>query len=238
MGLLQHDTNNVILDAVITDVGRAFLARNDGSFSLVKFAVSDDEVNYGIVRQFGRTVGKEKIEKNTPIFEALTGGQHAQKYRCVSLSNPNLVRLPRLEIVSGLTSGIVSLGRAIEKTKTLRFEQQILNEVSVDPELRDQVFLVEMNHLFLRVLGGEPDNVDSSQRATYLLTRDAAGTALQGSAVTFTVVVQAITDAQFDVFGHTASGGATKSVIRTNLRVSGLQSGAVREVQVNVSRTS
>lgn len=238
MGLLQHDTNNIIVDAVLTDVGRAFLARNDGSFSIVKFAASDDEVNYAIIKQFGRTVGKEKIEKNTAIFEALTNGQHAQKYRCVSLSNPNLVRLPNIRIISGLTSGIVSLGRAIEKVKTLRFEQQIVNEVAVDPELRDQVFIVEMNHLFLRIVGAEPDNVDGHQRATYLLTRDATGTALQGSSVTFTVAVQAITDAQFDVFGHTATGGATKGVIRTNLRVSGLQSGAVSEVQVNVSRTS
>ena len=46
MGFLQNDTNNIILDAVLTDTGREFLAKNDGSFSVVKFAVADDEIEY------------------------------------------------------------------------------------------------------------------------------------------------------------------------------------------------
>src|SRR5574343_1764818 len=98
MGFLDNSTNNIILDAVLTDVGRQFLARNDGSFSLHKYAFGDDEVNYGIISKYGRTVGKEKIEKNTPIFEALTNQSHAQKYRLISVSNPNLLRLPALSL--------------------------------------------------------------------------------------------------------------------------------------------
>jgi hypothetical protein len=98
MGFLQGDTNNIILDAVLTDKGREFLARNDGSFSIVKFAPGDDEVDYTIITKFGRTVGKEKIEKNTPIFEALTNGSLSQKYKLVSVSNPNLIRLPTRNI--------------------------------------------------------------------------------------------------------------------------------------------
>ena len=70
MGYLDHSTNNIIVDAVLTDIGREFLARNDGSFSIVKFALGDDEVDYTMIQKFGRTVGKEKIEKNTPVFEA------------------------------------------------------------------------------------------------------------------------------------------------------------------------
>ena len=70
MGYLDHSTNNIIVDAVLTDIGREFLARNDGSFSIVKFALGDDEVDYTMIEKFGRTVGKEKIEKNgLEIFE-------------------------------------------------------------------------------------------------------------------------------------------------------------------------
>ena len=87
MGFLDHSTNNIIVDAVLTDTGRAFLARNDGSFSIVKFALGDDEVDYTIIEKFGRTVGKEKIEKNTPIFEAQTSGNLALKHKLVSVSN-------------------------------------------------------------------------------------------------------------------------------------------------------
>ena len=70
MGFLDHSTNNIIVDAVLTDTGRAFLARNDGSFSIVKFALGDDEVDYTIIEKFGRTVGKEKVEKNTIFWKS------------------------------------------------------------------------------------------------------------------------------------------------------------------------
>lgn len=237
MGFIDNATSNILIDAVLTDVGRQFLARNDGSFSIIKFAASDDECNYNLIRQFGRTVGKEKIAKNTPIMEAQTVGALAQKYRLVSLSNPNLIRMPNITLVTGGTSNIVTMGRNLEKTKTVKFEQQIQNETEINPELRDQVFLVELSNLFLRVVNVEPDNVDGQQRATYVLTRDAATTALQGSSITFTLAVQSITDALFDVFGLTATGSTTKNTIKTIVRVTGLASGAVHEITVSISRT-
>ena len=79
MGFLDNSTNNIIVDAVLTDYGRQLLARNDGSFSIVKFALGDDEVDYLTIKKFGRTVGKEKIEKNTPVFEAQTNQNLALK---------------------------------------------------------------------------------------------------------------------------------------------------------------
>ena len=103
MGLLDQSTNNVILDAVLTDVGRELLARNDGSFNIVKFAFSDDEVDYTIIQKYGRTVGKEKIIKNTPVLEALTNGDISQMHKLLSLSTPTLIRLPSFALES-LTS--------------------------------------------------------------------------------------------------------------------------------------
>ena len=90
MGYLDNSTNNIILDAVLTDFGRQALARNDGSFRVAKFSLGDDEVNYGIITKYGRTIGREKIEKNTPIFEAQTNANLALKYKNVSISNPFL----------------------------------------------------------------------------------------------------------------------------------------------------
>ena len=34
MGFLDHSTNNIVVDAVLTDTGRRLLARNDGSFQI------------------------------------------------------------------------------------------------------------------------------------------------------------------------------------------------------------
>ena len=83
MGFLDHSTNNIIVDAVLTDLGRQALARNDGSFSIFQFALGDDEIDYTVIQKFGRTVGKEKIEKNTPIMEALTQGSLGLKNNIV-----------------------------------------------------------------------------------------------------------------------------------------------------------
>ena len=135
MGFLDHSTNNIILDAVLTDTGRKFLARNDGSFSIVKFALGDDEVDYSIIEKYGRTVGKEKVEKNTPVLEALTNGNQALKYKLVSLSNPNLIRLPGLELSGeGVSGTTITMGRNSNTTRTITVTQVIENEDSIDVE--------------------------------------------------------------------------------------------------------
>jgi hypothetical protein len=45
---LNHDSDTVIIDAVLTKRGRDLLSRGDGSFKITKFAVADDEVDYNL----------------------------------------------------------------------------------------------------------------------------------------------------------------------------------------------
>lgn len=237
MGFLDHSTNNILLDAVLTDAGRQALARNDGSFSVVKFALSDEEVDYTIIQKYGRTVGKEKIEKNTPVLEALTNQNFAQKYHLVSISNAFLIRFPILALNgTGVdsTGSTVSMGRITTKTTTLTISQTILNESTIDVELRDQAFIVEMNNNFLQVLKSRPVSIDGQQRAKYILTRAPVETAVGGSTLTFTLQVKSITDQQYQVFGSTGN----KNNITTYVRVTGVQSGAVKEFRVNIDKNS
>ena len=112
MGFLDHSTNNIIIDAVLTDRGRELLAANDGSFTVARYAFADDEVDYTIIKKFGRTIGKEKIEKNTPVFEAQTVASLALRYPIVSYSDPNLIALPTLELDTTLAT--------VEQNKPLR----------------------------------------------------------------------------------------------------------------------
>lgn len=237
MGFLQQDTNNIILDAVLTDTGRQLLARNDGSFSIIKFAPGDDEVDYTLIQKFGRTVGKEKIEKNTPVFEALTNGAYAQKNRCISLSNPNLIRLPSLSLAGGLgvdsTSNTVSIGTTTNRTRQLTVQQSIGGgETSIDVELRDQAFILSLDNRFLQVLSRAPDNIDVQQRATYILSRDATENSVGGSQVTFTIGVKAITESQFQIYGAKYN----KNLISTFVKISGVQSAAVKEFEVQINK--
>jgi hypothetical protein len=237
MGFLQQDTNNIILDTVLTDTGRQFLARNDGSFSVIKFAPGDDEIDYTLIQKFGRSVGQEKIEKNTPVFEALTNQSYAQKNRLISVSNPNLIRLPNLTITgTGVdsTNNIVSIGTTTVKNAQITVSQAIVNETSIDVELVDQSYVLEVSNLFLQVLQKVPDNVDGNQRAIYILTRDATTTPLGGSQVTFRIATKAITAAQFQVYGAKYN----KNLISTFARISGVQSGAVLEFSVQINQLS
>ena len=235
MGFLQQDTNNIILDAALTDTGRQLLARNDGSFSIIKFAPGDDEVDYSLIQKFGRTVGKEKIEKNTPILEALTNQSYAQKFRLISVSNPNLIRLANLEINGegvNSTTKVVSIGNTTVKRRSVTVSQNITNESSIDVELRDQSFLVEVSNQFLQIVGSTPASIDSKQRATYILTRDAGETSVGGSRVTFTLATKAITESEFQIYGASYN----KSLISTFVKISGVASGAVLELEIQISK--
>lgn len=236
MGWLDHSTNNIILDAVLTDVGREFLSKNDGSFSIVKFALSDDEVDYTLIRKFGRTVGKEKIEKNTPVFEALTNQNFAQKYRLISLSNPNLVRLPSLSLTGeGLdtTGTILSMGRTgSNRSRRVVITQTITDEDSVDVELRDQAFLVRLPNDLLQLSGATPDNIDQDNIASYLVTRDSTTTAVGGSQLTLDLTVKSIPDSLFTIRGLVQD----KSTISTHITIVGLQSGATLNFEVQIRK--
>tara|TARA_A100001011_G_scaffold50458_1_gene48398 strand:+ start:1732 stop:2427 length:696 start_codon:yes stop_codon:yes gene_type:complete len=230
MGFLDHSTNNIILDAVLTDTGRKFLSRNDGSFSITKFALGDDEVDYGVIKKYGRTVGKEKLEKNTPIFEALTNGNHALKYKLVSLSNPNLIRLPGLSLSGeGVSGNAVTMGRSSNTTRSITLTQTIDNEDSIDVELRNQAFIVTMNNVFLQIQGQAPDNIDFNNMATYLLLRDESVTSIGGSKVTLTLEVKSLTDNHFTIYG------GSDSKISSFVKVTGVQDGSVYDFQVQIS---
>jgi hypothetical protein len=243
MGFLDHSTNNIILDAVLTDTGRQFLSRNDGSFSLFKFALGDDEVNYSIISKYGRSVGREKVEKNTPIFEALTNQSQAQKFKLISVSNPNLVRLPQFSFtggsaVSGDTVTLYTTGgtRGLKTTETLTISQTLLNETFIDVELRDQTFLIDVPNLFLSINDGRisPNNVDNQQRANYVLTRTATSATTGGSEMSFSIGVKSLTQTMFDVYGT----GTSKDTIKTYVRVTGMQSGTVKDFAVNIKQTT
>ncbi|MFA5557182.1 MAG: hypothetical protein WDA29_08795 [Flavobacteriaceae bacterium] len=235
MGLLDQTTNSIILDMVLTDKGREALSRSDGSFSVVKFALQDTGVDYSIIQKFGRTIGMEKIEKNTPILEALTNGSLEQMHKLVSISNPNLIRLPNLVLTGegvDSTNNNISIGSTSAKSRTITIAQNVTNEASIDVELRDQVFIVEMANQFLQISGTTPDSVNNMQRAQYLLTRDAGETSIGGSRVSFTLTTKSITESQYQIYGTSSN----KNQIVTFLKVTGVQSGATIEFQATIDK--
>ena len=171
MGFLDHSTNNIIVDAVLTDTGREFLAANKGDFKIAFFSLSDDEVDYTIIEKFGRTVGKEKIIKNTPIFEAQTQSSIAQKHRMLSLPDPTVVRLPKVSIegTSGLSGNVVPFTTTTNTTRRVVFAQTIEGETKIPDGVSDTSFTVTVPDRFITVENKTPFNIESSTRvASYL----------------------------------------------------------------------
>ena len=234
MGFLDHASSNIIVDAVLTDTGRQFLAKNDGSFSIIKFAFADDEIDYSIIKKFGRVIGKEKIEKNTPIFEAQTNAGLALKYKNVSVSNPNLVRLPHIFLTAGSSSSsnnLISMKlNSVDATKSVTFTQQITGEPTIDVDLRDQEFMVKIPNIFLQIAGAT-GTVDRDGVAYYTITRNPTTTSAGGSIVGFTLELKSITSTQFLIYGLSTD----KTIINAVGSVTGLQSGAVSDFVISIS---
>ena len=51
------NSGDIILDAVLTDTGRARLAKGDGTFKIVKFALADDEIDYSLYQNSNHALG-------------------------------------------------------------------------------------------------------------------------------------------------------------------------------------
>jgi len=131
MGFLDHSTNNIIVDAVLTDVGREKLAAATSAENFVaSYAFADDEIDYTMIKKYGTIVGKEKIEKNTPIFEASTNAELGVKYYLSTSANP-IVAQPTM--AATLTNR--SLNRTTLETSltiSLTDSEQILNSLEYD----------------------------------------------------------------------------------------------------------
>ncbi len=89
------NSGDIIIDAVLTDTGRFRLAKADGSFKIVKFALSDDEVDYGLYDN-AATGSKDLEILQTPVLEAFTNNASSMKSKLISIPRNNILYLPVL----------------------------------------------------------------------------------------------------------------------------------------------
>lgn len=94
----QNNSGDIILDVVLTDEGRRRLAQGNNSFSIVKFALGDDEINYGLFELNQTTALQDLSILQTPILEAFTNNGSMMKSKLLSLANQNLLYLPVLRL--------------------------------------------------------------------------------------------------------------------------------------------
>jgi hypothetical protein len=230
MGFLDHSTNNIIVDAVLTDVGRKALSRNDGSFSIFEFALADDEVDYEIITKFGRTIGKEKIEKNTPVLEACTQGSLGVKYPLMSANNEFLFYLPKVSFVSGADDDLIEFTRGSNTiTKEIKLEAVTLDNNGIDDRILDTIFYVELNSLFLKIQSKTPDIIYTDNIAAYSCesTSDNAGKA---RIATLTIEMKSFSDSISTSYQADGSG-----YISTFIKFTGNNSGISKLLEAKIT---
>lgn len=107
------NSGDIILDAVLTDAGRKRLAKADGTFKIAKFALGDDEIDYGLYDK-NNTSGSAYYDVSllqTPVLEAFTNNTSILKNRLISIPQTNLLYLGLLKL-NNLNNTSISLSSA------------------------------------------------------------------------------------------------------------------------------
>lgn len=187
MGFINHATNNIIIDAVLTERGRELLSQNNGSFNITSFAFGDDEVDYSLISKFGMNVGKEKIEKNTPVMEANPNENLGLKYPLVTLSNPvaSTSHIPTIIRTDSTENAVISLVNINTSTADFSYKLSLRtyleNTDNIDlTGLVDSTFLIKMNDNLIRIEGAQPIDKDTNGVASYIVTTSNAGATFTG----------------------------------------------------------
>jgi len=99
MGFLDN-SSDIILDAVLTDTGRARLAKGDGSFKVAKWAASDDEIVYS---QYNKNHASGSAHYDleilsSPVLESFTNNTSTMKSKLITIPRTNLLYLPVIKV--------------------------------------------------------------------------------------------------------------------------------------------
>tara|TARA_R100000808_G_C2142745_1_gene150490 strand:+ start:32 stop:1048 length:1017 start_codon:yes stop_codon:yes gene_type:complete len=104
------NSGDIILDAVLTDVGRRRMAQ--GNFKITKFALGDDEIDYATYNKdhpSGSAYADLEILQ-TPVLEAFTQANATINYGLVSYSRNDLLYLPTIAMNSKMTELVAFTG--------------------------------------------------------------------------------------------------------------------------------
>jgi len=119
MGYLNNQI--VTVDAILTKKGRELLARNDGSFRITQFSLSDDEIDYTLynpTNPSGSAYYGQAIE-GMPLLEAFSDETQIMKYQLTTLPR-GTAKMPILNI--GYTNISLKQGASLSITpQTLNY---------------------------------------------------------------------------------------------------------------------
>jgi len=229
----QDNSGEIFIDAVLTDEGRERLARNDGSFSIVRFRLGDDEIDYRFWNELTGSDSKDRKILDTPVFEAFTNEVVALRYPLVSIRNARLQFLPTMTAKPSsvtLKEQNDSVGGGTDVTVS----QEIARSQTILPaEIIDVNYSVECDNDIIFIAGETPIAITPFGTGRYIIPA-AAGrqTSAGGTECKFNVRVQTLTTEAFDTL--VGVNVAKPRTITTTIVVTGQQSGMNVQIPVTV----
>ena len=218
MGYLNNQT--VTVDAILTTKGRELLAKNDGSFRITQFALSDDEIDYTLynpTHPSGSSFYGEAIQ-NMPLLEAFPQETQIMKYKLATLPR-GTAKLPVLDL--GYTAITLQQGASLSVTpQTLNYlgNNQTFETSGYSATISDVRLLSTYNGVGINTDAATTSNQTSTTTLGTNVSKTIIGTQLNLRATTINTL-----------FGNNTQLTAT-------LTVMGLDSGARLTIPIIINK--
>jgi hypothetical protein len=214
-------STSVVVDAILTKKGRELLSRNDGSFRITQFSLSDDEIDYTLYNPnhpSGSAFYGEAIEA-MPILQAFPNDTEIMKYKLVTLPR-GTAKIPVISI--GYTNIILKQGSSIAITpQTLNY----LGATGATSNFESSGYVFTIGDV--RTTAAFTGVGINTNEATNLNTITTIGTNVSKTVIGTTLNITATTV-------NTLFGSNT--ILYTNLIIVGRDSGARQTIPVNITK--
>jgi hypothetical protein len=219
MAILNPTT--ITVDAILTTKGRQALAKNDGSFAITQFALSDDEIDYTLYNPnhpSGSAFYGEAIE-SMPMNQAFPEDTQIMRYKLVTLPR-GTSRLP-----------VISLGYntiTLKQGASLTLTPQTLNYLGAQSTFETNGYIATIND----------SRLVSSFTGTGTTTTQTGNNQLNTTTGTSLSVSQIGT--AFTLTGTTVNTlfGSVLSTLTTTITVIGRDSGARITLPLNIQKVT
>ena len=213
-------STSVVVDAILTKKGRELLARNDGSFRITQFSLSDDEIDYTLYNPnhpSGSAFYGEAIEA-MPILQAYPNDQEIMKYKLVTLPR-GTAKLPIIDV------GYNSI--SLRQGASLSITPQTLNYLGATSTYEQSGYVATIGDV--RTMSAFNGLGVNTPEATSLNTTTTIGTNVSKTVIGTTINLSATT--LNTLFG-------INSTLYTTLVIVGRDSGARISVPVNITKVT
>lgn len=211
---------SIIVDAILTKKGRELLARNDGSFRITQFSVSDDEIDYTLYNPnhpSGSAFYGEAIE-NMPVLQAFPNDTEIMKYKLITLPR-GTAKLPVLDL--GYSTIVLKQGSSLSVTP------QTLNYLGATSTFEQSGYVATIGDV--RTMNAFNGVGINTAEATSLNATSTIGTNVSKTVIGTSINLTATTV-------NTLFGSNT--TLYTTLTVVGRDSGARLSIPVQITKTN